>query len=251
MNIPPDFESYDQADQAIVDSLNAQGIDTTQALPVSVNLGFSSEQIGRQAAMALVLARYPDVKVALTGVRPAPLLRLPSCITTVTVKMAPSLDAMRSMRIGLGEFANVRGGWFMTSGIDPGVSEAEHWSSFDLGANDQVTPDQVDQQLIDVMFAYDADLKKSTAMSTGLGFSTEDVARQAAAALIGGGYPAVRVIPVNAGWTVAVDAYLVPKLDAIRTLRLNLTTFAQSRGGSWVGCVAKMTMPKAFDDAPS
>jgi len=93
-------------------------------------------------------------------------------------------------------------------------------------------------------------MKQATAIATGLRFSAEEVARQVAAALIGAGYAEVRVAPAKVGWTTTVVAYVVPKLEAIRALRVNLTKFAQSRGGSWVGCVGVVATPKGFEEQP-
>lgn len=251
MTDPLDFDDPDKADQFMIDNLAAQGIDITQVMPVSAHLGFFSEQAARQAAVELLLAGYPTAKVEPTGVRPIPLLTLASWTTTVIANMAPTLDAMRSMRIGLTEFAGARGGTYSGGGVVGVAPETDEWANVDPGATDEAAPDDVDQDVVDYLFAYNADLKLAMTLSAGLHYSAEDVARQAAAALIGAGYGEVRVSRANVGWTVAVDAYLVPEVAAIRALRLNLTKFAQSGGGSWAGCRTDLTMPKTFGEAPA
>ena len=247
-----DFDDPDQADQAMMEGLKAQGIDTAKVIAITTDLGFYSEQAARQAAVELILASYAAVKVASSGsnVGPILLLQLTSWTTTVTANMAPTLDALRSVRRGLGEFAVSRGGKYAGGGVGL-MPETDEWANVELRANDPASDDQEDQGLIDHLFAYDSDLKQVTLVTTALHYGAEDVARQAAAALIGAGYAEVRVNPANVGWTVAVDTYLVPKLEAIRTLRLNLTKFAQSGGGSWAGCMAGLAMPKGFDEQPS
>lgn len=122
----------------------------------------------------------------------------------------------------------------MSGGVGSPVTDA--WADAGAGAVEPATIDPVDQQLIDYLFAYDSNMKQATPINTGLLFSTEQAGRLAAAALIGSGYPEVSVMTSKAGWTTKVVTYFVPKLESIRALRLNLTQFADSRGGSWVGC---------------
>jgi hypothetical protein len=88
-------------------------------------------------------------------------------------------------------------------------------------------------------------MKQATEIATALRFHAEEVARTVAAALIGAGYPEVRVAPAKVGWTTVVVARVVPELQAVRALRVNLTTFAQSRGGSWLGCAGTVATPKS------
>jgi len=252
MSDPPDFIDPDQADQWAITALNAEGMDTTQVWGVSADLGFLSEQAARQAAAELMMAGYSAVKVAQTGwnVKPSPLFpQMTSWTTTVTANVVPTLDAVRSMRVGLGQYAAARGGRWASGGVGTPVVDA--WANAVAGATDPATIDQVDQQLIDYLFAYDSNMKQATLINTGLLFSTEEAARQVAAALIGSGYPEVSVVPSQAGWTTNVATYFVPKLEAVRALRLGLTQLAQSRGGSWVGCIGVVATPKGFDEQPS
>jgi len=249
---PPDFIDPDQADQWAITALSAAGIDTTQVLGVSADLGFFSEQAARQAAAELMMAGYLAVKVAQTGwnAKPSPLFpQMTSWTTTVTTNVVPTLDAVRSMRVGLGQYAAATGGRWVSGGVGTPVTDA--WASAEAGAIDPAIIDQVDQQLIDYLFAYDSNMRQATLMNTGLLFSSEAAARQVAAELIGTGYSEVSVVPSKAGWTTSVGTYFVPKLESIRALRLNLTQFAQSRGGSWVGCTGAVATPKGFDEQPS
>lgn len=232
-------------------ALNAEGIDTTQVCGVSADLGFFSEQAARQAAAELIMAGYSAVEVAQTGwnVKPSPLLpQMTSWTTTVTTNVVPTLDAVRSMRVGLGEYAAARGGRWASGGVGTPVTDA--WASAEAGAVDPAMVDQVDQQLIDYLFAYDSNIKQATLIKTGLLFNTEQASRQVAAALIASGYADVSVVPSGAGWITDVGTYVVPKLEAIRALRLSLTQFAQSRNGSWVGCSGVVATPKRFDEQP-
>jgi hypothetical protein len=252
MTDPSDFIDPDQADQWAITALNTEGIDTTQIWGVSADLGFFSEQAARQAAAELIMAGYSAVRVGQTGwnVKPSPLFpQMTSWTTTVTTNVVPTLDAVRSMRVGLGQYAAARGGRWASGGVGAPVTDV--WASAETGAIDPATIDQVDQQLVDYLFAYDSNMKQATPIKTGLLFSTEEAARQVAAALIGSGYPDVSVVPSQAGWITSVGTYLVPKLESIRALRLSLTQFAQSRGGSWVGCTGAVATPKGFDEQPS
>lgn len=243
-----DFGDYDQAFQAVVDGLKAQCIDTSQPLAVSVDLGFYSQQAACQAAAELVLTGYSAVSIAQTGRTPIPTLQVTTWTTTVTANMAPTLDALRSLHLDLSQFAAARGGKWAGAGVGPVTTETHNWGTFDFG---QATDDQADQQLFDTLFAYNADMKLATACTAALRFSAEDAARQGAAALLSAGYLEVSIAPGDSGSIVEVVTYLVPKLEAIRTFRINFTKYAESRGGSWAGCQAVLAMPKGFDEQPS
>jgi hypothetical protein len=238
-----DFEDEDQVDQAIIEGLHTRGIDSARMMAVDAQLGFDSDQAARQAAADLVMAGYPAVKVTQVFWDSIPSLHVMAWTMTVTVNTEVTLDALRSMRLALGQYASTRGGKWLGGG-SVGMPDTDQWANTEPGAIDEVALDQSDQQLIDYLFAYDSDMKQATEIATALRFHAEEVARTVAVALIGAGYPEVRVAPAKVGWTTVVVASVVPKVQAVRALRVNLTTFAQSRGGSWLGCAGIVATPQ-------
>lgn len=247
------LDALDENDQSTIDGLDGQGIDLTQPLAVRGDLGFATEQSVRQAAAELVLAGYPHVQVAFLG---EPQLRAafrlpPAWNVSATSFLVLTVESIRLMRHGLNAFAVARGGEYVGEGAELIPADATEWALAEPISGDDVTGDQDDQTLIDYLFAYDSDLKQSTQIRTGLIFSGADAARQAAAALLTAGYREVWVTPAKVGWAVTVITFLVPTPEAIRTLRVGLTKFAESGGGSWVGCKAGVAMPKGFDVQPS
>jgi hypothetical protein len=209
-------------DQAMLDQMKAKGVDTMKALPVGIRLDFDP-QVARQAAADLILAGYPSVRLDMVST--------PAVI--VTVHMVPTHDALRSLRARLTTFANARGADVV--GIQAGGGIPPDKSQWKKDTSGNASTDQADQMVVDEMFAWDVDLKQIVSFNAGLGFPSEQAARVAGAALIAEGYPEVNVVQAEFGPVAEAVMYMTPEVKAIRKLRLNLTKFAASRGGTWLG----------------
>ena len=206
----------------MLDHMKAKGLDTTKALPVGMRIDFGP-QVARQAAAELILAGYPSVRLDMDS--------SPAVIATDYI--IPTHDSLRSLRARLTAFAGARGadvvGIEVGSGLRP---EQLSWKKDESGS---ASSDQADQLVIDGMFAWDVDLRQAMKFNAGLGFTSESAAREAAAALITAGYPEVHVVKAEVGPVAVALMYMAPELKAIRKLRLNLTKFAEARGGTWLG----------------
>jgi hypothetical protein len=212
----------DQPEQKMLADMKAKGVDTTRAQPVGFRLNFPPEA-ARKAAGDLILGGYPSVRLDM--------VEAPAVIATV--RLVPTPAALASLRERLTEFANSRGADVVAilvgGGIFPGKDE---WKR-NLSGN--VSTDQADQMVIDGMFAWEVNLKQEITFYGGLSLPSEPAAREAAAALMIEGYPEVHVVQADFGPVVEAVMYMKPQLKAIRKLRLDLTKFVESRGGTWLG----------------
>jgi hypothetical protein len=209
-------------DEVLFEQIKAGGYDTTKEYQIGFRIDFDPA-VARQAAGDLILAGYPSVRLELEAT--------PAVI--VTVHLVPSLDSLRSARANLDTFANARDaevtGVLVGGGIDP---QKDTWKKDESGL---AGTDQADQRLLDVLFAWDVDVKEEMTFSGGLLFHAEAEARAAAAALMIEGFPEVRVTATDFGQVAEAVMYMRPELKAIRKLRLHLTTFVTSRGATWLG----------------
>ena len=225
-------------DQAMLDQLKAKRVDTTTALPVGIRLNFDPH-VARQAAADLILAGYPSVRLEMEST--------PAVI--VTMHMVITRDSLSSLRGRLTRFADARGAEVVGIQVGGGIPpEKSQWKKDSSG---NASTDQADQMVLDGMFAWDVDLRQVMTFSGGLGFRSEQAAREAGAALIAEGYPEVSVVQAEFGPVAEAVMYMTPKLKAIRTLRLELTKFAESRGGTWLGFHVAARLPRTGEPTAS
>jgi hypothetical protein len=93
-----------QEDQMVLDQLFAFDIDLKRPATITSGIAFESAQAAREAAAELFLARWPEVHV------------VPGAsfwVVEVVIKMVPTLEGLRDMRVGLSSFAAPRGGSFV------------------------------------------------------------------------------------------------------------------------------------------
>jgi hypothetical protein len=202
--------------------MKVRGFDMTRAQPVGCRLDFLPED-ARTAAADLILAGYSSVRLDMVGA--------PAVIATEQMLVTP--DSLASFRKRLTTFANLRGANVVAVLIGGGVFPSKDEWKRDASGN--ASTDQADQLVIDGMFAWDVNLKQEMTFYGGLGFPSGQGARAAAAALMVEGYPEVHVVKADFGQVVEAVMYMTPKLKDIRDLRLNLTKFAESREGTWLG----------------
>lgn len=215
-------EDVDQPEQKMLADMKAKGFDTTRVQSVGFRLNFPPEA-ARKAAADLILAGYSSVRLDMVDA--------PAVIATEYMVVTP--ESVASLRYRLTAFANSRGADLVAILVGGGVLPGKDEWKRDLSRN--ASTDQADQMVIDGMFAWDADLKQEMTFYGGLGLPSEQAARAAAAALMIEGYPEVHVVQADFGPVVEAVMYMKPKLKAIRTLRLDLTKFVESRGGTWLG----------------
>jgi hypothetical protein len=202
--------------------MKAKGFDTTSEQAVGCRLDFPPEA-ARKAAADLVLAGYRSVRLDMVDA--------PAVIATEYMLVTP--DSLASFRTRLTRFANARGVDVVAISVSGGRAAAKvAWKKDSSGS---ASTDQSDQMVIDGLFAWDADLKQEMTCAGGLSFPSDETARAAAAALLIEGYPEVHVVQADFGPVVEAVMYMKPQLKAIRKLRLNLTKFAESYGGAWLG----------------
>ncbi len=237
-----------QVDQMMLDALKAAGIDVSQPLPVDVRLGFPLLPAARGAAADLLRAGYPSVRIetkAPPGLEDDPFASIPTTVATVQLVATP--DSLRWLRDGLSPFAAARGGSMTGTVVAPVLGEPKPppWEADPSGDS---TADQADQDILDTVFAWDLDKNAAMTFTAGLGFESEQAARETAAVLINAGYQEVHLAQAPLGWVAEAAVSMTPKLKAIRSLRINLTTFAQSRGGIWLGFRIVAPPPRIMDD---
>lgn len=130
-------------------------------------------------------------------------------------------------------------------GASPSVNVPWKTTPTDEAAADQ--SQQPDQQLVDMLFAWDLDMNKPVALITAVGFHSEAEALEAAVAFIDAGYREVHLVQADVGPIVEVVTHMTPKVKEIHDFRVKLTKLAASRSGSWLGTHVVARPPKIAD----
>lgn len=232
-----DLSDPESNELAMLDALAASGIDMSKAWPVDVRLDFDSMRTAKHAAIDLLHAGYMRVRIESELV--------PTAIAVID--MVLTADTLGSMRVTLTEFARVRDGEMVryVVGASPSVNLSWKTRASDEAATDQ--SQQPDQQLVDMLFAWDLDMEKPVTLITAVGFQSEPEALEAAVTFIDADYREVHLVQADVGPIVEVVTHMTPKVKEIHDFRLKLTKLAAARGGAWLGTHAVARPPKIAD----
>jgi hypothetical protein len=232
-----DLSDPESNELAMLDALAASGIDMSKAWPVDARLDFDSMRNAKHAAIDLLRAGYKRVRIESELV--------PTAIAVVELVL--TADSLSSMRVTLAEFARVREGEMVryVVGASPSVNVPWKTTPTDEAAADQCQ--QPDQQLVDMLFAWDLDMNKPVALITAVGFHSEAEALEAAVAFIDADYREVHLVQADVGPIVEVVTHMTPKVKEIHDFRVKLTKLAASRIGSWLGTHVVARPPKIAD----
>jgi phosphoenolpyruvate carboxylase len=209
----------------------------SKAWPVDARLDFDSMRNAKHAAIDLLRAGYKRVRIESELV--------PTAIAVVELVL--TADSLSSMRVTLAEFARVREGEMVryVVGASPSVNVPWKTTPTDEAAADQCQ--QPDQQLVDMLFAWDLDMNKPVALITAVGFHSEAEALEAAVAFIDADYREVHLVQADVGPIVEVVTHMTPKVKEIHDFRVKMTKLAASRIGSWLGTHVVARPPKIAD----
>ena len=214
----------------MLSQITAKGYDLSKPQVVGFRIDFSPAT-ARLAAADLIRAGHASVRLEMEGP--------PSVV--VTTQVLVTLDSLRSMRAQLNDYANGQDAEVtdvLVGGIDP--AKKQTWTKAAAGIADT---DEADQLVIDQLFAWDVDLKQTMIFSGGIGFTAEGAARDAAAALMLEGFPEVAVVESDIVHVAEALMHMTADVRGLHKLRRNLSEFAKSRGGTWLGFHATARAP--------
>ena len=227
MSVPSVFDLSDPESNelAMLDALAASGIDMSKAWPVDARLDFDSMRSAKLAAIDLLRAGYRRVRIESELV--------PTAIAVID--MVLTADSLGSMRVTMTDFARVRDGEMVRYVVGTSQSVNVPWKTrtSDEAATDQSL--QPDQQLVDMLFAWDLDMNKPVAVIVAFSFQSEPEALEGAVAFLDADYREVHLVQADVGSIVEVVSHLTPRVKDVHDFRLKLTKVAASRKGSWLG----------------
>jgi len=230
-----DLSDPESNELAMLDALAASGVDMSKAWPVDARLDFDSMRSAKHAAIDLVRAGYNRVRIESDLV--------PTAIAVI--EMVLTADSLSTMRATLAEFARVRDGEMVRYVVGSSPLVNVPWKT--RASGEAVADANPDQQVVDMLFAWDLDMKQPIGLITALGFPTEPEALEAAVALIDSDYREVHLSQADVGPLVEVVAHMTPKVKEIHDFRIKLLKLAASRGGSWLGTQAVARPPRIAD----
>jgi hypothetical protein len=231
------FSDPESNELAMLDALAASGMDMSKAWPVDARLDFDSMRSAKHCAMDLLHAGYRRVRIESDLV--------PTAIAVIDLVL--TADSLGSMRLSLTEFARLRDGEMVRYlvGSSPSLNVPWKERTGDEAATDQ--SQQTDQQLVDMLFAWDLDMNKPVTLILAFAFQSKPEALEAAVAFIDADYREVRLVQAAIGSLVEVVTHMTPKVKEIHEFRLKLSNLAGSRNGSWVGTHVVARPPKVAD----
>ena len=232
-----DLSDPESNELAMLDALAASGIDMSKVWLVDARLDFDSMRSAKHAAVDLLRTGYTRVRIESELV--------PTAIAVID--MVLTADSLSSMRATLTEFARVRDGEMVRYVVGASQSVNVPWKTrtSDEAATDQ-SP-QPDQQLVDMLFAWDLDMNKPVAFIVAVGFHSDEEALEAAVAFIDADYREVHLVQADVGPVVEVVMHMAPKIKEIHDFRLKLSKLAASQNGSWLGTHVVARPPKIAD----
>ena len=231
------FSDPESNELAMLDALAASGTDMSRAWPVDARLDFDSMHSAKQCAMDLLRAGYKRVRIESDLV--------PTAIAVID--MVLTADSLSAMRVTLTEFAKVRDGEMVRYlvGSSPSLNVPWKKTTGDEAAADE--SQHADQQLVDMLFAWDLDMNKPVTLILAFAFHSEPEALDAAVAFIDADYREVHLVQADLGPLVEVVTHVAPKAKEIHDFRMKLSKLAASRNGSWIGTHVVARPPKVAD----
>jgi hypothetical protein len=232
-----DLSDPESNELAMLDALAASGTDMSKVWPVDARLDFDSMRSAKHCAIDLLNAGYKRVRIESDLV--------PTAIAVID--MVLTADSLGSMRVTLTEFARVRYGEMVRYLVGSSPSLNVPWKK---RTSDENAPDeslQSDQQLVDMLFAWDLDMNKPVTFILAFAFQSEPETLEAAVAFIDADYREVRLVQADVGPLVEVVTHMAPKVKEIYDFRMKLSKLALSRNGSWIGTHVVARPPKVAD----
>jgi len=232
-----DLSDPESNELAMLDALAASGTDMSKVWPVDARLDFDSMRSAKHCAIDLLNGGYKRVRIESDLV--------PTAIAVID--MVLTADSLSSMRVTLTEFARVRDGEMVRYlvGSSPSLNVPWKTRTSDEAGTDQ--SQQTDQQLVDMLFAWDLDMNKPVTFILAFAFHSEAEALEAAVAFVDADYREVHLVQADVGPLVEVVTHMAPKVKEIHDFRVKLSKLATSRNGSWLGTHVVARPPKIAD----
>ena len=231
------FSDPESNELAMLDALAASGTDMSKVWPVDARLDFDSMRSAKQCAIDLLNAGYKRVRIESDLV--------PTAIAVID--MVLTADSLSSMRLTLTEFARARDGEMVRYLVGSSPSLNVPWKTTTSGEAATDQSQQTDQQLVDMLFAWDLDVNKPVTLILAFAFHSDPEALDAAVAFVDADYREVHLVQADVGPLVEVVAHMAPKVKEVHDFRAKLSKLAASRNGSWVGMHAVARPPKIAD----